>query len=433
MKTRAPVVRLRVEELEGRVVPSATLSTNWAGYAVSAGAGAVTSVSGSWVVPAVSGTGTAYSSAWVGIDGYNSSTVEQIGTDSDVSNGNPVYYAWYEMYPSPPVNLNLAIRPGDTISASVSYSGGSFLLQITDGSQSFSITKSAPSAQRTSAEWIQEAPSSFSGVLPLANFGTINFSNARATISGTTGPIDGPSWSGQYDSINMVTNTGALKATTSGLTDSGSGSAATSSFSVTWVSSGSGSHHGHGKKQPDAAVTPPSPAASALPLAAPSDIVQLAFQGFRPAAQPAAVVPASVAVFVPAPFSQAGPAPLGGVTSATALVGGSAGQSPVLQASADEGEAAAPAAPLAPRSRPDAAPAPRIEPTPSQGGKDDVPSAEAWNGPASPQERTGAWIAQGDEETTAIGDAQAMLFLLAMCGGLGAERAPERWRRRPLR
>src|SRR5205823_1453128 len=153
----------------------------------------------SWVVPAVSASNVAsYSSAWVGIDGFNSKTVEQIGTDSDYVNGKAQYYAWYEMYPAGSVTLGLSIHAGDTISASVSYtSPNQFVLSITDATtkQSFSITKTSSQAKRSSAEWIQEAPSSIGGVLPLANFGTINFSGSQATISGTAGPAD-YSWSG---------------------------------------------------------------------------------------------------------------------------------------------------------------------------------------------------------------------------------------------
>ncbi len=246
MKNHRPFTRrLDVEELETRVVPST--SGNWSGYAIATNPGAVTAVKGSWVVPTVSGTGTSYSSAWVGIDGDTSNSVEQIGTDSDLTNGKPTYYAWYEMYPAGSVNLNLKIKPGDVITAEVSYIGSNrFTLHITDGSQSFSITKKEAGAQRSSAEWIQEAPSSGIGVLPLSNFGTIHFSKAQATICGTTGPIDYSAWSSKIDEINMVNNAGATKATTGGLTDSGS--PLTSSFSVSYVatgnsSTGTGSHH----------------------------------------------------------------------------------------------------------------------------------------------------------------------------------------------
>jgi hypothetical protein len=260
--------RPHVEELERRLVPSTlSYSTNWSGYAVTTSAGAVSQVAGSWTVPAVSSNVSGYSSAWVGIDGYNSSSVEQIGTDSDYVNGSAHYYAWYEMYPAGSFNLSLTIKAGDTISASVSYtSPNQFTLSITDVTTGISTStiQTSSSAKRSSAEWIQEAPSSIGGVLPLANFGTISFSGATATVSGTAGPADN-SWSGStLYQINMVTKTGALEDTTSPLTDSGS--PPPSSFSVTWNSSGSGGKGG-GHRSANVPLPGPSPTPSLLPAA----------------------------------------------------------------------------------------------------------------------------------------------------------------------
>ena len=72
----------------GTAAPNASTSTNWSGYAVQTKSGAVTAVAGSWTVPTVSGSGTGYSAIWVGIDGYQSSTVEQIGTEQDAGGGD---------------------------------------------------------------------------------------------------------------------------------------------------------------------------------------------------------------------------------------------------------------------------------------------------------------------------------------------------------
>jgi hypothetical protein len=223
-----------VEELEGRLVPST--STNWSGYAVSAAAGSVTDVKGTWVVPSVVGTGTAYSSTWVGIDGYASNTVEQIGTDSDLINGVPTYYAWYEMYPHPSNTITLmAVQPGDTITAEVSYGAGSFTLSIRDVTRNevFSIAQKLKSAHRSSAEWIEEAPSG-GGVLPLADFVSVTFSGAQATINGTPGPI-GPAAPAplppQVDAITMADSAGGVKAKPGPLMDGGT------SFTVTWFAS----------------------------------------------------------------------------------------------------------------------------------------------------------------------------------------------------
>jgi hypothetical protein len=314
MKT-AIRIRLRLEELETRVVPT-SYSTNWAGYAVTAGAGAVTQVIGNWVVPAVTTTVSGYSSAWVGIDGYNSNSVEQIGTDSDYVNGRTQYYAWYEMYPNPSVNLSLAINPGDKISASVTFSSpNQFALVITNVTRgtSNSTTQTSSSAQRSSAEWIQEAPSSFFGVLPLANFGTINFSGADATVSGTKGAIDSPTPGATVNQINMVTNTGSPKATTSGLTDSGN--PATSSFNVTWVSSGSGGGHGH-HKAPDAPLPTTAPTITVPSVATPAVATSTPLPVAAPA--PGTAVPVATPVVTTLPASST-------VTASAAPFGSDAG------------------------------------------------------------------------------------------------------------
>jgi hypothetical protein len=193
-----PATRLKLEELEQRLTPSST-STNWSGYAITATAGTVTSVSGEFNVPTVTGSGaTSYSATWVGIDGDGSSSVEQTGIEADVVHGVAQYSAWYEMYPQPSVTItSLAIHPGDEISASVVYKNGSFTLNIADlsdtkGTTSFTKTLSDSSAKRSSAEWIEEAPSSGKGVLPLANFSTVTFSDAQTTIGTTTGAINNP-------------------------------------------------------------------------------------------------------------------------------------------------------------------------------------------------------------------------------------------------
>src|SRR5689334_9151091 len=72
-------------------------STNWSGYSVTGANGSVNDVKGTWTVPSVVNCTSAnqYASFWIGIDGYESNTVEQIGTDSDCQNGSPTYYAWF--------------------------------------------------------------------------------------------------------------------------------------------------------------------------------------------------------------------------------------------------------------------------------------------------------------------------------------------------
>jgi hypothetical protein len=142
----------------------------------------------------------------------------------------------------------LTIRPGNVISASVTYSSGVFTLIINDTSTgaSYSTTGTVSGATETSAEWIAEAPSSSFGVLPLANFGKVNFgydntgvtATCCATVNGVTGSIG--SFGSAVQTItmaNLVYNfrtrsyTAVPKAVPSSLSGDGS------SFSVTWYSS----------------------------------------------------------------------------------------------------------------------------------------------------------------------------------------------------
>ena len=194
-------------------------SSNWAG--VAATGGGFTNVTSSWTQPTASCTSaTTYSSFWVGLDGDGSNSVEQTGTSADCSGGSPSYYAWYEMYPKYPVNLALAVRPGDSLTGSVSVdSHGRYTLTLRNNTTglSFSTTQKGHGSNY-SAEAIAEAPSSRSGVLPLTNFGTADFSGTL--VNGQ--PIGNLS----PDRIDMVSGT-VTKAQTSQL----SGGTA---FSVTW-------------------------------------------------------------------------------------------------------------------------------------------------------------------------------------------------------
>jgi Peptidase A4 family len=198
-------------------------STNWSGYAAT---GSFTSVSANWTEPTGHCTSaTRYSSFWVGLDGFNSTTVEQTGSEVDCSGGSPVYYSWYEMYPAFPVNFSNTVRPGDKFFGSVTFNGGSsYTLVLQDITQGWkhTVNKSLSGAANSSAEVIAEAPccTASGGILPLADFGTVNFSNATANGSaiGNSSPVQ----------IDMIDNSGRLKDQTSSLSGGGS-------FSDTWL------------------------------------------------------------------------------------------------------------------------------------------------------------------------------------------------------
>ena len=217
--------------------PTQVLSSNWSGYAATTGR--FTSVSSSWTQPAVScNFGNQWSSYWVGLDGFNSGTVEQTGSEADCVGRTAHYFAWYEMFPAFPVNFSDPVAPGDQFNASVQFLGGDlFSLHIADSTQEWSHTVEAhlgTTPALSSAEVIVEAPCCFGGgalkptafnVLSLANFGTVSLTGATANGE----PIGSEGFT--PNEINMV---GSIiprtKATCSGLTEG-------TDFACTWVRS----------------------------------------------------------------------------------------------------------------------------------------------------------------------------------------------------
>ena len=167
----------------GPAANAAVTSQNWSGYAATGNPGAFTSVSASWTQPAVTcGATNTFSSFWVGLDGDGTPSVEQTGTEADCDNGTAAYQGWFEMFPNAPVFYNNPVVPGDAMSASVvANGGGAFTLTLTDATQNWTQTTNQTSntAELGSAEVIAEAPSNGT-VLPLSNFGTVNFANATA-------------------------------------------------------------------------------------------------------------------------------------------------------------------------------------------------------------------------------------------------------------
>jgi hypothetical protein len=204
---------------------NAAASQNWSGYA--AHAKTYKKISASWAEPAAHCTGSrTFSSFWVGLDGYNSPTVEQTGSEVDCRSGHARYYAWYEMYPAPPVNFRSPVHPGDHFTGSVTFTGGGhYTLALQDTTQGWSHTvhKTQNGGNNSSAEVIAEAPSTLGGgILPLTNFGTAHFSNAKVNgaAMGSANPTK----------IIMVNGSGRAKATVTAL-------AGGTAFSAKWLRS----------------------------------------------------------------------------------------------------------------------------------------------------------------------------------------------------
>jgi hypothetical protein len=220
-------------------------SENWAGYAAVAKTNvALRYVTSTFTVPSIDcakvpigSAGQTYAAEWVGLDGFNDTTVEQTGVDSycDSTSGPATNQAWYEMYPLDPVVVS-GVSPGDTIWASVYYNSSTseyqlFLDDETTGStmETDQPCPSGSTCDRTSAEVITEDPGgSVPGGINLADFGKVNYTESHVTSrSGTHGTLAaGSLWTSTE--IIMQDPSGADMATPSALTDSGN------DFTMTW-------------------------------------------------------------------------------------------------------------------------------------------------------------------------------------------------------
>lgn len=193
-------------------------STNWAGY-VQEGSG-LNSVQAQWTQPHVSCTDkTQAVSFWAGLDGVGDSFVEQVGVQVLCDTGKPTYKGFWETFPNPSQNTpGFTVKPGDTVFAAVSgdgTTGYTLTLQNLTTGRGFAKSVQNPGATGASAEVIVERPSSCSGngcELPLADFGSVDFSNLQGLRGGAT-------------KVNMVNGAGSTLATTSGTVKE---------FEVTW-------------------------------------------------------------------------------------------------------------------------------------------------------------------------------------------------------
>jgi hypothetical protein len=243
------------------------VSGNWAGYVVgdSSGGGSesYSTASGSWVEPSVKCTsGQSYSAFWVGLggSGQQSGSLEQTGTEADcTSTGAVDDFAWYELVPAAPVRLDLAMHPGDHVTGKVTVSGSQVTIALSDQTTGGSTTKTLQMSNpdTSSAEWIAEAPSTCDQSdncqpLPLADFNTVNFSDASATANGHTGTISDSSWAADAVTLDGSSDQNGPGGSTFASDQSSAGaqpsalSSDGSSFSVAWSSTGSQSTAGDG-------------------------------------------------------------------------------------------------------------------------------------------------------------------------------------------
>lgn len=200
--------------------PTITQTSNWSGYVIPSSTALVTAVSGAWTVPTLdcSVTPNGGAAIWVGIGGWNwptggnSGALLQTGVTSDCVGGVQQNRGWVEEYPSNPnraVNfLGFPVSPGDSIQASVFQGGGGAwetrVDNLTTGLSGVMVTGSgwgvmADAGDGTflkqgstaglsysggyTAEWIVEAYTQDDAVVPLADYGTVTFTDLRTSLS----------------------------------------------------------------------------------------------------------------------------------------------------------------------------------------------------------------------------------------------------------
>jgi hypothetical protein len=215
-------------------------SHNWSGYAATGGT--YTSVTGTWTVPQFSANGPAgIDAAWVGIGGVRSRDLIQAGTQQSVSGtGSTHYEAWIEMLPRSSTPVPLRVHAGDSVTVSISEQAtNQWLMQFTNNTtgQTYQTTQQYTSSH-SSAEWVEEAPSAGrGGVLPLDNFGTVQFSDGSAVKDGHSVNIS----SAGAKAITMIGNNDQALAVPSALGDDGASfSVARTDAPVTSAGSGAG-------------------------------------------------------------------------------------------------------------------------------------------------------------------------------------------------
>ena len=160
-------------------------SRNWSGYIATGGT--VTSVSGTWVVAKPDPNVAGIDATWVGIGGANTTDLIQAGTEATVNGDGTVSYdAWTEVLPQSTRPIALSVSGGDTVTVAITeQSAGMWLVELKNVTTGRSFTTTIRYASsRSSAEWIEEAPSLGRGVAPLDSFGSVTFTAAGAVIDG---------------------------------------------------------------------------------------------------------------------------------------------------------------------------------------------------------------------------------------------------------
>ncbi len=111
---------------------------------------------------------------WVVVGVVTSHDLIQAGTqDVSQGGGRSQFQTWIEMLPAASQQVSLAVVPGDSITVSIEEQGadtGTWQISMKNNTsgQMFQTSVQYTSTE-SSAEWVEEAPASSRGILPLDN------------------------------------------------------------------------------------------------------------------------------------------------------------------------------------------------------------------------------------------------------------------------
>jgi hypothetical protein len=211
-------------------------SRNWAGY-VATGATTFACVEATWTQPKVRCIGSSAQSVvfWVGLGGFNQGGLVQVGTESTCGPAGTLVAAWHESLPKEHFSIRSAIRisAGDRVWAQVRWLDGShYRLSLADltNHQHFALRVTNTIIERTSAEWVVEAPTggcpSHCHTLRMPDFRTFRFSEAWLSLGGVRRPVNGTRFVHVREA--MVSPAGVIRADVASLAATGA------SFTVRW-------------------------------------------------------------------------------------------------------------------------------------------------------------------------------------------------------
>lgn len=227
-----PAHPFRTHPLQRSTKFNTVKSNNWSGFATYGDH--FRFVSATYTIPslncAVSPDGST-DSEWVGLDGYTSNTVEQVGDYAVCSGGTPSYFAFYEMFPSASVSFS-GVNPGDSITVSVFFTGSQWTLSFVDNTNDtagFSTTQSCPSGstcRNANAEIISEVPNGGPPSESLPDYGIVGFTHIAITDTASHHDnIFSPDWKNdKISEYNLSVSNGDLMQSPSKLEGGASGS-----------------------------------------------------------------------------------------------------------------------------------------------------------------------------------------------------------------